>query len=87
VIALVVVALASIGLVAWLVVALGGFALEPRVPRRSAIARFARLGVRHGRSAREAGRAEQAAEESPDEPPDVEMAVRQRLYGSRARRR
>jgi hypothetical protein len=83
----VVVALASVGLVAWLVVVLGGFALEPRIQRRSAVARFTRLGARRGRSAGEAGRAEQAAEESADEPPDVEMVVRQRLYGSRARRR
>jgi hypothetical protein len=85
VIALVVVALASIGLVAWLVVALGGFALEPRAPKRTAIARFARLGVRRERSAGEDAPSGEA--DPPDEPPDVEMAVRQRLYGSRGRPR
>jgi hypothetical protein len=89
-IALVIVSIATAGLFAWLMLALARDSFEIRVPRAlagvrisSVAARAIRSSPRPVESGREPGHADPEA--APAE--DVELAVRERLYGTRTRPR
>jgi hypothetical protein len=86
----VIVSIATAGLFAWLMVALARASFEIRVPRALAVGRISSAAsrvIRPNPKPVESRREPERLDPEAVPPEDVELAVRERLYGTRARAR